>query len=138
MRAEHLKNSGLTGSGTAASVAVASPATARARRWSSCGIWIDGWQPANVPVKYGVDEYRLPFAREAGIGIEGVDSAIGVVTAALHARLAPGQLDQLPISSAGCCSRGLRQWLPASSHVTTGDKRQDLGLCAPIVARARM
>lgn len=59
------------------------------------GVYYDGWQPATVPVKYGPDEYRLRFAHEAGIPIGDVDEAAGIVTAALRARLSPGQLDHV-------------------------------------------
>jgi len=58
------------------------------------GVYYDGWQPAKAPIKYDVEEYRLRFALEAGIPIEDADEAAGAVTAALRARLAPGQLDQ--------------------------------------------
>jgi uncharacterized protein (DUF2267 family) len=56
------------------------------------GVYYEGWQPAKVPIKYGPDEYRLRFAREAGIPTEDVAEAAGIVTGALRARLAPGQL----------------------------------------------
>jgi uncharacterized protein (DUF2267 family) len=57
------------------------------------GVFYDGWQPGRVPVKFGPDEYRVRFAREAGIPIDRVDATAGAVTAALRTRLAAGQLD---------------------------------------------
>jgi uncharacterized protein (DUF2267 family) len=58
------------------------------------GVFYDGWQPAKTPIKYGPDEYRLRFAHEAGIPIADVAHTTGLVTSALRARLAPGQLEQ--------------------------------------------
>jgi uncharacterized protein (DUF2267 family) len=57
------------------------------------GVFYDGWQPSRVPAKYGPDEYRQRFAQEAQIPVEDVDAAAAAVTAALRARLSPGQVD---------------------------------------------
>lgn len=59
------------------------------------GAFYDGWQPHRMPDKYGPDEYRQRFAHEAQIPLAQVDTAAPAVTAALRARLAPGQIDQV-------------------------------------------
>ena len=58
------------------------------------GVYYDGWKPSRAPVKFGPDEYRQRFAREAQIRVEDVDAAACRVTAALRTRLSPGQVDQ--------------------------------------------
>lgn len=59
------------------------------------GVFYDGWQPNRVPDKYGAEEYRRRFAHEAQSPIECVDAAAAAVTAALRARLSPGQVDHV-------------------------------------------
>ena len=39
------------------------------------GVFYDGWQPAQAPIKYGADEYRRRFAQEAGIRVAEADAA---------------------------------------------------------------
>ena len=58
------------------------------------GVYYEGWKPGRAPVKFGPDEYRQRFAREAQIRAEDIDVAARGVTAALRAKLAPGQVDQ--------------------------------------------
>ncbi|MFI1991489.1 DUF2267 domain-containing protein [Actinoplanes sp. NPDC020271] len=57
------------------------------------GEFYDGWQPGRAAHRHGPEEYRERFALEAQIPRERVDAVAAAVTAALRARMSPGQVD---------------------------------------------
>jgi uncharacterized protein (DUF2267 family) len=59
------------------------------------GLFFEGWIPSQVPVKYDAEQFLVTVAQEARISIADARHAAAAVTAALHQRCSPGQLDHL-------------------------------------------
>jgi uncharacterized protein (DUF2267 family) len=57
------------------------------------GTFYEGWEPSNVPVKYGPDEYLLRFAHQGRLRVDDVPAAAAATARALDEHLSPGQLD---------------------------------------------
>ncbi|GAA1900837.1 DUF2267 domain-containing protein [Streptomyces sodiiphilus] len=57
------------------------------------GVYYEGWDPSTVPVKYDREAFTERFAREAIIPVEEVPDTLSSITAGLHQRLSPGQLE---------------------------------------------
>jgi uncharacterized protein (DUF2267 family) len=58
------------------------------------GVYYDGWQPHRAPIKYHPEEYPQRFATEARIPPAEAGPAAAAITAAIAARMSPGQLDE--------------------------------------------
>jgi len=58
------------------------------------GVFYDGWNPGQVPVKYGRREYVTRFARDARVHESDVPKAAGVVTAVVRLHVSGGAVDQ--------------------------------------------
>jgi len=64
------------------------------------GVYYDGWDPSNVPVKYDREAFVSRFVHEAKVTAEEVPGIVSAVTSAVRQHFSPGQLEtalqQLP------------------------------------------
>lgn len=64
------------------------------------GIYYEGWDPSNVPVKYNREGFVDRFVHEAKVSAGDVPRMAPAITAAVHRQVSPGQLEavfeQLP------------------------------------------
>ena len=64
------------------------------------GAFYDGWEPAQVPMKYGPSEYLLRFAEQSRVPVSDAQEVAAAVTRAVGRHLSPGlmsrTLRQLP------------------------------------------
>jgi Uncharacterized conserved protein (DUF2267) len=57
-------------------------------------VFYDGWNPSQVPVKYGAGEYVTRFARDARLHDTDVTKAAQVVTAVARRHMSAGVVDE--------------------------------------------
>jgi uncharacterized protein (DUF2267 family) len=58
------------------------------------GVYYEGWQPGQVPVRSSAAEYAARFAHEARIRAEQVPAAAGVITGVARRHMAPGIVER--------------------------------------------
>jgi uncharacterized protein (DUF2267 family) len=59
------------------------------------GLFYDGWQPRQVPVKYTADQFLMTVAQDANLSIGEARQAAAAVTAALQELTSPDQVGHL-------------------------------------------
>jgi uncharacterized protein (DUF2267 family) len=58
------------------------------------GVFYDGWNPSQVPVRYGRGEFVTRFARDARVRDSDVPKAAGVVTAVVRRHVSAGVIEE--------------------------------------------
>ena len=59
------------------------------------GLFYDGWQPRQVPVKYDADQFLMTVAQDADLSIEEARQAVAAVTEALEELTSTNQIGHL-------------------------------------------
>lgn len=84
------------------------------------GVFYDGWNPSQVPQKYGRGEYVTRFARDARVRDSDVAKTVSVVTAVVRQHVSAGAVDE----ALGLLPADLRRLLePDAAGSVTGSER---------------